>query len=222
MRYLTTISLFVLVAFTASSQDFDRDSIYYTPIEKKAHPHRPISSDKNSHYFFNFLSGTLIGGSGIYDSEIATFSFSTTHGVRLGKRFGVGAGVGFDSYSSWKALPFFGTLSYDLLGKKNRLFAQLNYGVSHVKKVKSQYEYGSTTHEGGTMISPSLGYKIVYGDLRLYISVGYKSQKIFLHSEYPAYYSYAFSIRAPGPNSSFNDTALSLNRAYFSIGFGWK
>ena len=123
MKYLIIIGLFVPLTFTAFTQDFDRDSIYYTPIEKnltKNNTQQQKPSDKN-YYFFNFLSGTLIGSSGMNDKGLATFSFSTTHGVRLGNRLSVGAGVGFDSYLEWKAVPLFGSLSYDLLGKKNKI-----------------------------------------------------------------------------------------------------
>ncbi len=224
MKGIALSVLYILMLLPSFAQDFDRDSIFYTPIEKGLTKKtiEPPEPKRKSHYYFNFLSGTLIGNSGINGEESATYSFTTTHGVRLGNRLSVGVGLGFDSYWGWKAMPVFGSLSYDLLGKKNRLFVQLNYGKSWVKKAESQYEYGTTTYNGGGMINPSLGYKIVYHDLRLYILAGFKMQKVNMYTEYPGYYSYANRLIAPTPNSSYSNTELSMNRAYFSIGFGWK
>ncbi len=217
-------SLFALITLTTVAQNFEGDSIYYTPLGKNIVQKATLEPllVKNARYFFAFQSGALMGGSVIGEKGMTTFSFATTHGVRLGKRFGVGVGAGFDSYFGWKALPLFGSVSFDVLGKKNKVFVQVNYGGAWVKKAKSPYEYGATTYDGGRMINPSVGYKIVYGDVRLYIQVGYKLQRITMNSEYPSYFSYSYSRIAPLPNSSFSKTELSMNRAYFSIGFGWR
>lgn len=153
---------------------------------------------------------------------MATFTFSTVHGVRIGKRLSAGAGLGFDSYLGWIAMPLFGSLSYDLFGKKNKVFVQLNYGTALVNKVTTGYEYGNASNTGSRMFNPSLGYKIASGNLRLYIQAGYKMQKIDMYNVYPVYYSTSFRSIAPTPNSSYSNTELSMNRAYFSIGFGWK
>ncbi len=215
--------VYILGLLSLQAQDFDKDSIYYTPLEpRQRKDNQLIEVNRKVRYFFNVLSGTLIGNSGISGDGFATYSFSTTHGVRLGNRLGLGAGVGFDSYLDWKAMPLFISLSYDLIGKKNKLFVQLNYGKSLVKKSENQYEYGVTTYEGRSMINPSLGYKFAFDNLRLYIQAGLKMQNIKIRSEYPTYYTYAFQSLAPLPNSTYSKTDLTLNRFYFSIGFGWK
>jgi hypothetical protein len=225
IKYSALVGLAVLTVFTSAAQNFDSDSIYYTPIERasaKIEVERNLP-DKKIHYFFNFLSGTLVGGSGMNGEGMATFTFSTVYGARFGKRLSVGAGLGFDSYLGWKAMPFFGSLSYDLFGKSNKVFVQLNYGIALVNKVTTGYEYGNTTNYNGRgMFNPSLGYKIVNENLRLYIQVGYKMQRINMNNVYPVYYSTSFRSIAPTPNSYYTDTELSINRAYFSIGFGWK
>ena len=224
-KYSVLSGLAILVVFNTVAQDFDSDSIYYTPIERtitKVDTESINLPDKRIHYFFNFLSGALVGGSGINEEGMATFTFSTVHGVRIGKRLSAGAGLGFDSYLGWKAMPLFGSLSYDLFGKRNKVFVQLNYGTAWVSRIMTGYEYGNTSHTGSKMFNPSLGYKISSGNLRLYIQAGYKIQKINMYAVYPGYYSYANRLIAPTPNSSYSNTELSMNRAYFSIGFGWK
>ncbi len=212
----------ILGLMSLQAQDFDKDSIYYTPLEPRlTKESQRIEVNRKGRYFFTVLSGTLIGNNGISGDGFATYSFSTTHGVRLGNRLGLGAGVGFDSYLDWKAIPIFASLSYDLIGKRNKLFVQLNYGKSLVKKAENQYEYGVTTYEGRSMINPSLGYKFVYDNLKLYIQAGWKIQNITFRSEYPTYYTYTVRSIAPMPNASYSKTDLTLNRFYFSIGFGW-
>lgn len=225
MKYSVLSALAILAVFTSVAQNFESDSIYYTPIERtiaKIDTEHIDMPHKKIHYFFNFLSGTLVGGSGINEEGMATFTFSTLHGARIGKRLSAGAGLGFDSYLGWKAMPLFGSLSYDLFGKKNKVFVQLNYGTALVSKVITGNEYGNASHTGSRMFNPSLGYKIASGNLRLYIQAGYKMQKIDMYNVYPVYYSTSFRSIAPTPNSSYSNTDLSMNRAYFSIGFGWK
>ena len=216
--------LHLLGLLSLQAQDFDKDSIYYTPLERNLNKKdsQPTELSRKHNYFFTVLSGTLIGSSGVSSEGFASYSFSTTHGIRLGKRLGLGAGVGYDSYLNWNAMPIFASLSYDVIGKKNKLFVQLNYGKSLIKKAENQYEYSVSTYEGRSMINPSLGYKFVYENLRLYVQAGLKVQNITIRSEYPIYYTYSYRSIAPLPNTTFSKTDLTLNRFYFSIGFGWK
>src|SRR5688500_17542250 len=83
-------------------------------------------------YFYNFLAGGLLGDEG----QGTGFSISTIHGVRK-NRLALGAGVGYDSYYDWRAIPAFGSISYDFAKvKRNAFYLQVNAGYSYAKKIR--------------------------------------------------------------------------------------
>ena len=81
-------------------------------------------SKRKIEYYFQFQSGALIGCTSCSDGKQISFSGSTTHGIKIGRKLRVGAGVGLDSYFEWNTMPLFGSVSWDLIGKKNVLFVK--------------------------------------------------------------------------------------------------
>jgi hypothetical protein len=186
---------------------------------------QPMSSDtlnrgKFISYYFNIQTGALIGCGDCKIGKEVTFSTSTIHGIRVGKKLRVGAGLGFDSYPNWQTLPLFGSVSWDLAGKKNVIFTQLNYGWARAWKPFSEQEYGFKDANGGQTFSAMIGYRIRSGDIQVAVLAGYKFQLATAYYTYD-YYSWPSSF-------SNNETATlqtikeNMNRLAISLSVGWK
>jgi len=170
---------------------------------------------KKSGYFFLIQSGALFG-------DQVTFSASTIHGVKLGKRLHVGAGIGFDSFEDAQTLPVFGSASWDLFGEKNVIFVQLNYGwAPYAWSPALKDVYGFKKIDGGETFSAMIGYRIAYGDVRLAILAGYRHQDVKVYNEYLTYYY--FNYAAPSGYTSNSQTlSESMNRFVVSMSVGWR
>ena len=172
---------------------------------------------KRISYFFTLGMGPMIGCNQCQRTgKVASFAASTVHGVRIGKRLFLGAGIGFDSYENWKTLPLFGSASWDLFGKKNKVSVQLDYGYSFAWINNAAKEYGYKRDRGGEIFNPSLGYRINYGAARLSFSIGYKFQRVFSYYEYPIYNSF---LPVYGPNT--RETRTDMNRIVLAMTVGW-
>ena|SRR5688572_33134807 len=161
-------------------------------------------------YYNNFLAGGLLGESG----KGSGLTLSMTHGIRI-SRFTVGAGLGFDSYFDWKAVPVFGTVEFDFAKiKRNAFFVQFNAGYADANRInREEWITGSEYREyGGPMISYMLGYKIRAEKFSLYLLAGHKSQEATF-SYNPQPWS---SFYAP-PNYSVEE---NMNRLVVQLGFG--
>ena len=177
---------------------------------------------KRINYFFTFGMGSMIGcnqcsGTG----KVASFTTSTVHGFRIGKRLSLGAGIGFDSYENWKTLPLFGATTWDLFGKKNSVFLQLKYGYAYAWINNQAKEYGYKSDQGGKMVNPSLGYRISYGDMRLSFSLGYKFQRVFSNYEVPIWNSCPYCAFVSLPSQK-KEVRTDMNRFVFDMTIGWK
>lgn len=168
-------------------------------------------------YFFSLQSGALFG-------DQVTFSASTIHGVKLGRKLRVGAGIGFDSFEDAQTMPLFGSASWDLFGKKNVVFVQMNYGwAPYAWTPALKDSYGFKKINGGETFSAMIGYRIKYGDVRLAMLVGYKHQEVKIYSEYPIYYYSFLSSIAPGGYPTNSQTlSESMNRFAVSLSVGWR
>jgi hypothetical protein len=182
---------------------------------------------RGPHYFFTVGMGAMIGCEQCHvTGKTASFSSSTIHGLRFGKRLSLGAGLGFDAYENWKTMPLFGSASWDLFGKKSRAFVQLNYGYAGAWVNKSYKGNGFKNDKGGKMINPSVGYRFSGGDIRVSFSIGYKLQQAFANYEYPASYRYQppcinCDFRAPASQSK-KEVMTNMNRFVFDMTIGWK
>jgi hypothetical protein len=171
-------------------------------------------------YFFTVQTGTIVGCRDCKVGKEITFSASTIHGIKVGRKLRVGAGVGFDSYSNWQTLPLFGSVSLDLFGKNNTVFTQLNYGWARAWRPFSNQEYGFKDTNGGQSFSAMIGYRIMYGDMRLALSAGYKFQSATAYYQY-SYYSWLYSNQnyETGTQQTVKE---NMNRLAILLSVGWK
>ena len=179
----------------------------------------------NVTYYFTFGMGAMIGCEQCkVTGTTASFTTSMVHGVRIGRKGSVGAGIGFDAYENWKTLPLFGSASWDLFGKSNKVFVQLNYGYGSAWINKADAKaYGYKRSDGGKMINPSLGYRIQSGNMRVHFTVGYKFQRVFSSFDYPTYY-YPYPTYdnfAPLPAST-KVIRIDMSRFVVGMAIGWK
>jgi hypothetical protein len=164
-------------------------------------------------YYFTFGMGAMISRPNV------NFTTSSVHGVRFG-RASIGAGIGFDAYDGWKTVPLFGSASWDLFGKNNKVFIQLNYGFGAAWIKKEARPFGYAKSQGGKMINPSLGYRMQSGNLRIHFSMGYKFQRVF--STYDNYYPYpTFDSFMPYPANT-TEIRMDMNRWVIGMAVGWR
>lgn len=208
MRLLKSFALFLplVIGGKAHSQMIADDS---------------LKKERKIIYFFNVQAGSLIGCNECKVGKEVTFSTSTLHGVQLGKRLRVGGGIGFDSYRDWQAIPFFGSVAFDLVGKKNKVFAQINYGWAKAWKPFEDNVYGFKEAKGGESYTMSLGYRIHYGAVRMAILLGYKLQRAEAKYEYP-YFIYNNTLPPEILPGSSRTVSEKMNRFALSLSVGWK
>jgi hypothetical protein len=177
---------------------------------------RTLDSTKfKMHYFGTLLSGVLIGCSNCTTGNQLTASAYLINGLQLTKSFGVGIGVGADSYQQWKTMPFFLHLSQKIAGSKNTLLLQLNSGYAWAWYDRQENTLPNFQQTGGFMIHPALTYQIGIEKWNLKFSVGYKSQV----TGYSSRFEYQ-SFRG----LAYNETTVKneFNRLVLQIGFGWR
>ena len=195
-----------LIAFvTTDAQNVNQDSLRNRKVE----------------YYYQFQSGALIGCTTCSDGKQISFSGSTTHGIKIGEKLRVGAGVGLDSYFEWNTMPVYGSVSWDLIGKKNALYAELNYGGALASWRSLEYqEYGYQKTDAGKVYSYGMGYRIKYEKLRISIGVGRKTQLVTSFYEYPTYYwnNNNYVLGEPSRKTVKNE----MNRLMLWLAVGWK
>jgi len=214
-----------------TGQDFESDSVYYTPIPKTVEASTTpkkifrdtVKNDRKFEYFFNVQSGPLVGCSKCELGKAVTFSAATTHGVTIGKKLRTGFGIGFDTYYDWQTLPIFGSVSWDLLGTKNTqaLFVLATYGWSSSWHTRSEWDAPTTRYYGGAMFNPQVGYRIKYHDVKISLSVGTKYQEVVTKHEYPTYYYRSDGVMVEGSPST-TTIKQHLRRFMISMAIGWK
>lgn len=213
------------------AQEFDADSVYYSPISKsKSKPKSkplPIFRDtvpagKYIGYFFNMNMGPLIGCDDCISKDVM-FSFSTIHGVTVGRKLRTGIGAGFDSYTTWNTIPLFGNVSFDIAGTKNThaLFIQVQYGWAHAWHQKLESEWGLAGTTGGTYLSGQLGYRLRYHSVRFAILAGLKQQTVKSHFEYPGNLFFEDGIWKTGPLTT-TDMTTRMDRFVVTLSIGWN
>lgn len=223
--WVITLSMLIvaLCSATAGAQDFDADSVFYTPLSrpvpgapKVKQPARIFYDTTLAHklvgYYFDLNMGVLTGCNNCVAAS--TISATTTHGITLGRKLRLGAGIGVDTYYEWIVMPMYGLVNFDLLGTKNThaVFIQGLYGGGPAWYKTT--EFGSVPNEvkGGTMFSALMGYRIPYHDLRISIAGGFKQQSTSL-----AYESEGWM----GPPVR-TTIATELRRAVIAFTLTWK
>jgi hypothetical protein len=178
-------------------------------------------SKRKMEYYFQFQSGSLIGCNSCSDGKQISFSGSTTHGVKIGRKLRVGAGVGLDSYLELNTLPLFGSVSWDLIGKKNLVYVEMNYGGALASwRPQDLQEYGYQKTNAGKMYSFGLGYRIKYEKMRISLGVGRKTQFVTSYYEYPTYYwnNTTYVLGDPSRKTVKNE----MNRLQVWLAVGWN
>lgn len=205
MKKRMHLLLGVIIGVVAQSHAGDRDSL----------------SVKKTEYYFQFQSGMLIGCSSCSDGKQITYSGSTTHGIKIGRKLRAGVGVGLDSYFEWNTMPVFGNVSWDIVGKKNALFAEVNYGAALAAwRTLNFQEYGFQYSKAGQVYSYSLGYRMKYDKMRISMGVGRKTQFITSHYKYPTFYWN--NNRYVEGDSSSKTIKNEMNRLMVYLAIGWK
>ncbi len=238
MRIRQTIFLLLLMAGTSIgyAQNYDFDSVYYTPIPKpqakiRKKAKEEIQLSKKIEYFFNVQTGLLVGCNDCGKAKELTFSATTVHGITIGRKLRAGLGLGFDSYQNWQTLPIYGVASWDLIGNKNKnaVFLQMAYGWAHPWFIRDG-AYGSYTSDpfsgasGGRTINPQIGYRMKYYNLKLSMAVGYKFQRIHYSSAYFQLYPNCPTCNYYITTNQISTTAITqdMSRVQLIMSVGWK
>jgi hypothetical protein len=168
-------------------------------------------------------SGSLVGCKSCNGGKQVTFSTSIIQGITFRDHLRLGVGVGLDSYFGLHAMPVFGSISWDLIGNKNKnaVVLQFNYGSSKPWPNDPYREFGYTKATGGRMVNPQIGYRIKYGDLKISLMVGHKYQRLTTHYEYPSY-QYLFNGKRIAGEPSRTAVRESFSRLAVTLGIGWK
>ena len=165
-------------------------------------------------YWNNFLLGGLQGG-----HKETSFSFTTTHGVRLG-RLAVGLGAGLDAYGDWKVFPMFASASFDFARIKNdAFFIQMNGGYGRaIYTGEERATMANVDNGGGKMLNPMLGYRFKADRFRIYLAAGYKFQR----NTYSYNYNIVYDFAPGGPYDFPRYTVQEdMQRFVVQLGFGW-
>lgn len=132
------------------------------------------SASLKASYFFSIHSGGLLGRTGIGTSLTA----SLLNGIRY-KCFSAAAGVGYDVYPEWRAVPFFGSVSLDVIKKRNHAcYLNVQTGYSKLWNPQINEQQAVYAQEGGFLFHPLAGYRFTSGKLTVYLTAGYKLQNL--------------------------------------------
>jgi len=239
MRVKLSFLVLSLSIFIGSvrAQDFDADSIYYTPIPKtpleiqlaerqlpKALFVDTVSNENFIQYFFNVSLGPLVGCNGCLENKEVTITTSTLHGITLGKKFRTGVGIGLDSYYQWVTMPLFGSASFDVFGTRNThaLFVRFDLGYSVPWRKAQPWDFGATGVDGGKMLNLMVGYRIRYHDMTISMSMGGKFQNVSYFIETPSYYYTWDGILVEGSSPHRTTVSQEMSRFMTTIAIGWK
>lgn len=206
MKQITLLIIILIASVEANAQNLSQDSLRKRKIE----------------YYFQIQSGSLIGCNSCSNGKQISFSGSTTHGIKIGRKLRVGTGVGLDSYFDWNTIPVFGSVSWDLFGKKNALYIETTYGGALVAWKPMNYgEYGYQKTDAGKGYSYGIGYRIKYEEMSISLGIGHKTQRVTSYYEYPTSYWYNNNKYVQG-DPSRKTVKNEMNRLMVWISIGWK
>lgn len=214
-----------------SAQNFDADSIYYTPISKSspvAKRQYKVFNDtvyrvRPVVYYFDISIGTVVGCADCPKRPEFTFATSTTHGVTLGRKARAGLGAGFDTYVGWQTMPLFASLSYDLLGTRNThaVFVQLQYGWALAWYNVPEFGPPPADTNGGAVFATMLGYRVRYHNLHIAFSAGFRQQTTSITYESENWMRNERGEWVLGrPNRQIIN--VEFNRLSANIAFSWR
>lgn len=227
-----SVACWLIPAGKLSAQDFEADSIYYTPISKTSPVNEKgkykvfndtLPNTRPVRYYFDISVGTVVGCVDCPKRPEFTFTTSTTHGVTLGRKARAGLGAGFDTYAGWQTLPLFGSLSFDLFGTRNThaVVVQLQYGWALAWYDVPDFTPSPADTNGGPVLATMLGYRLRYHNLFIVFTAGFKQQSTSV-----TYESENWTRNERGewvlgrPNRRIID--IEFNRLSANIAFSWR
>ncbi len=171
---------------------------------------QPDSSFSKTSYFNSFHSGSLFGKKG----NGSSLSISTIHGI-CNRKVAFGIGIGYDAYLEWRTVPLFGSFGYNFAWhKENSFFLQMNAGYSKAWNPVTDNEQFIYDAKGGRYIHPVIGYRIHTRKFSLYLTTGYKLQRIN-YEQTPTWWI--------GRNSANKVTVeRDIERLTVQLGFGFR
>lgn len=124
-------------------------------------------------YFLSIHAGGLFG------KDAPSFSTDLTQGLRYG-RMRLGLGLGYDVYTEWRTMPLLASISWDVFHiRGNSFFTQLGGGYSWIRSPLVRDSRPVYFYDGpNPCLSGVAGYRIHSGKYDLYLSAGYKFQRI--------------------------------------------
>ncbi len=223
---------FALQARSINAQNFEADSVRYTPIPKTPSKERKLPlklfqdttrNGKLIEYFFSVNAGAITGCDYCIGGDEVTFTASTIHGVTIGRKLRAGAGIGIDSYTLWQTMPMFGNISFDLLGSKNiyALFIQGQYGWAYGWYNPQDYDWSLVDAGGGKMFATQAGFRIKYHKMNVALLMGPKYQTVSLYHEYPTWFVDETGITRPGKPSTLT-VIRNFKTFSISLSVGWN
>lgn len=181
-----------------------------------------LNNTRKISYFFSLQTASMIGCNDCGKGKEITFSGAITQGIRI-KRFGLGIGLGHDSYRDWNTAPVFLSASWDVFKEKNTLVLKVDYGTSLKTWRYYPYEYpeyGYKETTGGATFNPSMGYRVHSGKIHVTFSIGYKTQTIRDMYEFPTWHWNGTQYVEGDP--SRRTIKHDLRRLMLSLAVGWN
>lgn len=208
MRYVVAL-LIVLSSVAAMAQDTDSTKVKVTV---KAKPVR---------YAFTLNSNVLFCGSCLAESSLVALP-TTIHGIKW-RNWRVGAGVGYTSYGPVRAMPYFGSVTFNLFGKKkqNGLFLELNYGGAHAwlgPGIRNGEWVESVRASNFAQLSA--GYAFHYHGLRLAAQGGISTLITERTFDYGQYYNYTWGSQDFIVPPRREHVEYETTRAFLAISVG--
>ena len=106
-------------------------------------------------------------------------SFQTVNGIRIGKHFGAGIGIGAEPFE-YIAFPVFLSGYYFINNDKKAspyFVGKVGYAFSNSNKNLGYY-YGNYDNRGGLMVSPEMGVRFKMSGFDWSLSGGYRFQRL--------------------------------------------
>jgi hypothetical protein len=135
--------------------------------------------------FYNSTSfGFSLGKNNVSSSNEAAISAEMINGITLLPFIQLGFGIGYDLYDEASVMPFFISLSGDILKTDFTPYYFIELGTSTAWEIDNYYQ-NYTDAQGNTMFQLGVGYKL-YNDNRMNIgfSLGYKVQDVLLSNDF--------------------------------------
>lgn len=125
-------------------------------------------------YFIYLQTGGAFGKNG----HGGSLTSSLIQGVRY-KRFAFGVGVGYDVQADWQMVPMFASVNFDALRHHaSAAYIQMNGGYSQAWAPALSESPLFFTGERHPYLNPLVGYRLAAGKVNVYLSVGYKFQRL--------------------------------------------